>query len=232
LIFSALLRAFPCEIKDLAPPRDGHVICNVKGPLTRGNTFDTSLIQGDKMDLIRSTHRSNAAGIARSWQASSGKLKRFLARYEHNEADVEDIVQDALLEAVRCVDRFEGKSSMETWIFGIAINVARHHVAAATQRSRVMTSADALTEHSPDALDALCGTSQCDEPSNRTQSLQFVERLAKVVKAMPEELQRTFELLCVQECSYLEAADAMGIPVGTVRSRLHRLRGLLRSSMM
>jgi RNA polymerase sigma factor (sigma-70 family) len=184
------------------------------------------------MDPVTSTGRSNAAGVARSWRASSGKLKRFLLRYEHNEADVEDIVQEALLEAVRCVDRFEGKSSMETWIFGIAINVARHHVAAATQRSRIITSVDDLADHSPDVLDAFCETPQCDEPSNRTQSVQFVERLVQNVQAMPKELQTTFELLCVQECSYVEAAEAMGIPVGTVRSRLHRLRGLLRSSMM
>jgi RNA polymerase sigma-70 factor, ECF subfamily len=173
----------------------------------------------------------SVAVVARMWHSNAGKLKRFLARYEHNGADVEDIVQDALLEALRCVERFEGKSSLETWVFGIALNVARHHIAHATRRSRYISSYDALLEQSDDALDKLCLSGPRDDPSNKMQTLQMVDRLTTCVHAMPSELQETFDLLCIQECSYMEASETMGIPIGTVRSRLHRVRSLLKASM-
>jgi RNA polymerase sigma factor (sigma-70 family) len=182
--------------------------------------------------LSRTTNESaNVAVVARTWQSNATKLNRFLSRYEHNSADVEDIVQDALLEALRCVERFEGKSSLETWLFGIARNVARHHVADVTRRSRFISSYDSMLEQSDDALDRLCLNEPSDEPSDKMQTLQMVNRLATLVQTMPLQLQETFDLLCIQECSYLEASETMGIPIGTVRSRLHRVRALLKASM-
>ncbi|MDQ0083804.1 RNA polymerase sigma factor (sigma-70 family) [Variovorax boronicumulans] len=170
--------------------------------------------------------------IARSWRANPVKLKRLLARYEHNESDVEDIIQDALVEAVRCIDRFEGKSSLETWLFGIALNVARHHVASATRRARHVVSLDnLLDDESPDALDHLCESPQSFDPVHQMQSVEFARHLIRCVGALPRELQKTFELLCIHECSYIEAAETLGIPIGTVRSRLHRVRTLLRPAL-
>ena len=57
----------------------------------------------------------------------SRRLHSFVRRRIGNPADVEEVVQETCLEAVRCLDRFQGQSRPETWLFGIAMNLVRNH---------------------------------------------------------------------------------------------------------
>jgi RNA polymerase sigma factor (sigma-70 family) len=175
---------------------------------------------------------ASLVAIARSWQSNPTKIKRFLSRYEYNEADVQDIIQDALTEAVRCIGKFRGESSLETWLFGIAINVARHHVVSSLSRGKWTCSLDDLLERTPETVHHACRSSDSLDPARQMQAIQFAENLAGRVSHMPTPLQQTFELLFVHDYSYVEAAAELSIPVGTVRSRAHRVRQLLNPPLM
>jgi RNA polymerase sigma factor (sigma-70 family) len=168
--------------------------------------------------------------IARDSRSDSSKLKRFLRRYERSPGELDDIIQDAMLEATRCADRFQARSSVETWFFGIAANVARNHVARCSKRSGQMESLD----ESPHMMDAESAHRPRDSSMDVSQQVAY-RQLAGIVdvtlSGLSPDLRGTFDLACLQEESYRDVAEIQAIPIGTVRSRVNRVRTLLRSRL-
>lgn len=168
--------------------------------------------------------------IARESRNDSSKLKRFLRRYERSPGELDDIIQDALLEATRCSDRFMAKSSVETWFFGIAANVARNHVARSAKRSSQLESLDAT----PHTVDGELAQRNGEAVMDVSQCVSY-RQLAKVVDdtlaGLSADLRGTFHLACLEEESYRDVAAIQSIPIGTVRSRVNRVRTLLRSKL-
>lgn len=168
--------------------------------------------------------------IARDSRSDSSKLKRFLRRYERSPGELDDIIQDAMLEATRCADRFQARSSVETWFFGIAANVARNHVARCSKRKGQMESLD----ESPHMMDAESVHRPRDATMDVSQQVEY-RQLAGIVdvtlSGLSPDLRYTFDLACLQEESYRDVAEIQSIPVGTVRSRVNRVRTLLRSRL-
>lgn len=149
-----------------------------------------------------------------------GSLRRFLQRYERDPHCLEDLVQDTALEALRCAESFRGDSKPETWLFGIALNVVRAHIQRSSVRKLRFVSSD-----DTDA-DSLCedhGHSLTDAMILR----ESVTLLTRELEKMPGALQQTFECLFVRGMQYREAAAELGVPIGTIRSRVSRIRELL-----
>lgn len=168
--------------------------------------------------------------IARESRSDSSKLKRFLRRYERSPGELDDIIQDAMLEATRCADRFQARSTVETWFFGIAANVARNHVARCAKRSSQMESLD----ESPHMMDSESVHRPRDSSMDVSQQVAY-RQLAGIVdlalSGLSADLRGTFDLACLQEESYRDVAEIQAIPIGTVRSRVNRVRTLLRSRL-
>ncbi|MBO9688735.1 sigma-70 family RNA polymerase sigma factor [Roseateles chitosanitabidus] len=187
------------------------------------------------VDAVLAAHRqqlvlSSIVKIARDSRSDSSKLKRFLRRYERSSSELDDIIQDAMVEATRCADRFQARSSVETWFFGIAANIARNHVARCARRNSQMESLD----ESPALMDV--DSAYRPAGANRDVSQQVIYRqLADIVDLalsdLSPELRVTFDLACLQEESYRDVADIQSIPIGTVRSRVNRVRTMLRSRL-
>lgn len=168
--------------------------------------------------------------IARESRSDSSKLKRFLRRYERSPGELDDIIQDAMLEATRCADRYQARSSVETWFFGIAANVARNHVARCSKRSSQMESLD----ESPHMMDGESAHRPRDGNGDVSRQVAY-RQLAGIVDSalsgLSPDLRGTFDLACLQEESYRDVAEIQCIPIGTVRSRVNRVRTLLRSRL-
>lgn len=171
------------------------------------------------------------AAVAEEVMLPNSKLRRLLRRYERNQADVEDIIQDALVEALRSVGRFNGTSSLTTWFFGVALNVARHHVA---RRVREAAHLCAL-EMDEGEFGGECGQAHepglIPGPAALLEFRQFLEHFNCAMTQLPCDLRDTFNLACLHELSYQEVATRQGIPVGTVRSRVNRARAVLREAL-
>jgi RNA polymerase sigma-70 factor (ECF subfamily) len=157
------------------------------------------------------------------------RTARFLTR---NAADAEDLAQETLMRAFRNVAQFNVAGNAKGWL----TTVLRH---VQIDRSRVRSSALVSEAISLDAASA---------PAAPTASPQSLERdprdLAALVeafsdqafidalKSLPEELRWTLLLVDVEQMSYEDAAIVMDVPAGTVKSRVHRARGLLRDRML
>jgi RNA polymerase sigma factor (sigma-70 family) len=135
-----------------------------------------------------------------------------------NAADVEDLVQDTCLEALRCLARFQGAARPETWLFGIALNLVRGHFRRASQQPTLESE---LSES--DAEDTLA-----EDPIETVERHQEIDRLFRLMDQLPQASVSVLTLVFDEQLTYEQAASRLQVPVGTIRSRIARARTLLK----
>ena len=149
-------------------------------------------------------------------------LTAFVKRYVRNEDDAEDVVQATFLEAFRCADRFEGGSKASTWLFGIALNLARNHV-----RSRIARPDTQECTDIEDLAESLAAPDS--DPAELVERRDMARKALAILGKLSPELQDTFNAVLDTGDTYELAAQHLGVPVGTVRSRLNRIRQQVRT---
>lgn len=137
-------------------------------------------------------------------------------------SDADDATQQALIAVVRGLDSFDGRSRFSTWCYRVASNAALDEVRRRGRRPR--PTAIGVT---PDGDDAVAA----DPVDERTATsvAAFDERgpLVDALESLPEEFRAAVVLRDVGDLDYAEIAEVLGIPPGTVRSRIARGRRLL-----
>lgn len=146
-------------------------------------------------------------------------LLRFVGRYLRNEADAEDVVQNTFIEAMRCAGRYSGLSKPSTWLFGIALNLARSQVRKNSHDVLDLVDDSVLEQYADEYAD----------PAKLTEVRQIVALVGQAMDKLPRHIRTTFESVLEGERSYEEAARELAIPVGTLRSRVSRVRASVRS---
>jgi RNA polymerase sigma-70 factor (ECF subfamily) len=154
-----------------------------------------------------------------TWEEVAREHGRFMYtvayRLAGNDEDAQDLVQEALLRVRRGLERYEPRS-LEGWLARIVTNVFLDEV-----RRRRRRPADAL----PDDPERVLPTSPAADEVSTSLSVEIQAALA----ALPEEFRVPVVLCDVADQSYEQIAETLGVPVGTVRSRLHRGRRMLRA---
>ncbi|HEX9186530.1 MAG TPA: sigma-70 family RNA polymerase sigma factor [Vicinamibacteria bacterium] len=136
-------------------------------------------------------------------------------RMTGNAHDAEDLVQETFLRAHRAFDRFEPGSNARAWLHTIL--------------SRVRTDLYRRTKRRPETVE-LAGEGPSVPPPQSALASGY-EDLERALQALPDAFREAVVLRDLQEMSYAEIAGALGIPVGTVMSRIHRGRALLREAL-
>jgi RNA polymerase sigma-70 factor (ECF subfamily) len=149
-----------------------------------------------------------------------------------NHADAEEITQDTFIRAHRGFSSFRGDSSVATWLHRIAVNLARNRYWYFFRRRRQSTlSLDAaLGDEGNSTFSDLISATDPD-PSQATSRNEFVEAVEACMEMLEPSSRRILTMRSVLDQSYEEIAAALGINVGTVKSRIARARERLRSRM-
>jgi RNA polymerase sigma-70 factor (ECF subfamily) len=148
------------------------------------------------------------------------RLARSLCR---TRSDAEDVVQETFAGAFRGLSRFDGRSSVRTWLSRILVRQA----AKAWNRSR--RHRGVLTLESPEAQSG--GWRMPDGRGGAVSATSRAELrldLRQILDSLGEDHRQVILMREIQGMSYAEMAEALGIPRGTIESRLHRARGELR----
>lgn len=135
-------------------------------------------------------------------------------------ADAEDLVQDTLVRAFGAMDSFDGRHP-RAWLLTIMRN---------TQINRTRRRRPELLDDPDREPQASSGVSSSAEATVVAE--MFDGEVEAALDALPGRLRQVVDLVDVARLSYAEAADAMGVPVGTVMSRLHRARSRMRSRLV
>jgi RNA polymerase sigma-70 factor (ECF subfamily) len=154
------------------------------------------------------------------FQRYRGVAYRVAYRLLGQEADALDAVQDGFLKALTHISAFQGRSSFKTWLLRVVSNAA---LDLGRQRSRrEIRSLDGLAPGDPDSPLTF------HDPTRGLERADLRHLLREALSSLSEALWQTFILHAVGELSYREVAEALGISVGTVMSRLFYARQKLR----
>jgi RNA polymerase sigma-70 factor (ECF subfamily) len=126
---------------------------------------------------------------------------------------VDDVVQEVFLIAHRKLDTFEGRSTIKTWLYGIALRVARVHRVRCTRWSE----ADALDEEQVQGPDAA-------RPDERAQRAEAARLVCVLLDHLDDSQREVFVLAELEQMSAREIAEALGLKLNTVYSRLRLAR--------
>ena len=141
---------------------------------------------------------------------------RILARPQ----DAEDAVQEAMLAAFKHLDQFQGRADFLTWAIQIVTNEALQHIRKTGMKPVV--SWDQTDDECEGAAFSKYVKDPQPTPEEQLQRLEHRELLADALRKLPVKTRRAIELCKFADYSLKEAASALGLPVGTLKARLHR----------
>jgi RNA polymerase sigma-70 factor (ECF subfamily) len=171
-------------------------------------------------ELLRRATAGDATAFTALFRRRQPDVYRFALHMTGSAAASEDVVQDVFLAVMRDGARYEpGRATVTAWLCGIARNCVRQRL----DRDRRLTSVDFAADDcapAPDAGGPL-------DPLADLLRAEAVEALRRAVHTLPLPYREALVLCDLQELSYRDAAEVLGCPVGTVRSRLHRARSML-----
>jgi RNA polymerase sigma-70 factor (ECF subfamily) len=172
--------------------------------------------QGEFDTLVRRTYRQ-AYNIA--------------YRMAGNHADAEDLTQEAFLRAYRFFDRYNRQMPFENWLYRIISNVFIDEIRK-RPKARMQSLDQPVSHADSDSELRLEIPDFAHDPESLLILEQLDEPLQRALNTLPADFRQTVILADVEGLSYEEIAETMGCSLGTVRSRLHRGRKLLRTKLL
>lgn len=149
------------------------------------------------------------------------KLMRLVSRLVRDQAEAEDVVQEAFIKAYRALPQFRGDSAFYTWLYRIGINTAKNYLVTQGRRAPTSTESDVEEAETFDDGEHL---RDINTPESMLATKQIAQTVNLAMEALPEELRTAISLREIEGLSYDEIADVMECPIGTVRSRIFRAR--------
>lgn len=149
------------------------------------------------------------------------ELRRVAVRLTVSRVEADDLVQEVVLRAWSYRDTYQEGTNLRAWLYGILRNAFltahRHRQVEAGWAEKAAQQANARFEQQ-----------LCSAPQGETDMAKLSNEVAAAMAELPRDFRDVVRLVDVDELSYQEAASALGCPVGTVMSRLHRGRSVLK----
>jgi len=180
--------------------------------------------QHDSEDDVRRAQAGDVRAFERLVGAHIGQVRRFARAFTHNDADADDLAQEALVKVYRAIGGYRLEASFSTWLYMVVRNAFLDH-----QKSRGGRERAAEAPLTAGAAEAGAG----DEPPRLADAqLQAAEERARLwasLARVPEDFRTAVVLFDIEGLSYEEIAAILRVPLGTVKSRLKRGRDHLRA---
>jgi RNA polymerase sigma-70 factor (ECF subfamily) len=173
---------------------------------------------GEQIDweqgLVQRARRGDTHAFERLYREHVGRVYGLCLRLTRDPAHAEDCAQETFINAWRALDRFETRSSINTWLHRIAVNVVLG------KRRRVTPKIESLAD--------------TDEPAEFDWSLDTpveVSEIEAAIAGLPDGARDVLVLSGIYGYSHVETAEMLGVAEGTCKAQLHRARKLLRERL-
>jgi RNA polymerase sigma-70 factor (ECF subfamily) len=191
--------------------------------------MQTSQVQESEMALIRRVVNGDHDAFYQLLKPYERMIFTSALGVLNNEADAEEVAQEAILKAFRALNRFRGESKFSTWIVQITVNEARMRVRK--YRPQLYESLDEPSEMQDGDYIPKDFADWRDIPSEALEKKQLREALREAVAALPEKYRQVVILRDVNHMSTRDTANALGIQEANVKTRLLRARLMLRDAL-
>lgn len=170
----------------------------------------------DLDELARKSAAGDEVALERLLALVQPRVQRITGRMLLYPQDAEEATQDALLSIARHVAKFDGRAKFTTWMYAIASNSARSTYRSLKRRSAERATAEFPTAADPRTTSVIAGS-----------RLDLLEAL-EVLGASSPDLAEALVLRDINELDYAEIATLLDVSLGTIKSRIHRARQLVR----
>jgi RNA polymerase sigma-70 factor (ECF subfamily) len=170
---------------------------------------------------------ANKRFYAELWPHAAAILRtaQFLC---HNDAEADDLVQEVMLKAFRHIDQLVDPSGAKAWLMTILRTTRLDRIRAAGKAAKDISLHDLVAD--PAANESHVPDPVWDEPESLLQA--FSDRqVIDALKKLPEDIRWTLMLVDIEGVDQAEAAEILQVPVGTIKSRASRGRGMLRVAL-
>ena len=185
----------------------------------------------------------DAALVEQSRQGDMQAFGAFVAKYQDRifnmvfrmcgrRADAEELAQEAFLKALERIGQFRGQSQFYTWLFRIAANLTiSHRRRGGRVRFQSLTGPEEFEQSQADALTAAMARRRESAPEAAAMAAETNRRVMDALEELDDDFRLVVVLCDIEEMDYAQIAQVLAVPVGTVKSRLHRARCILRDKL-
>jgi RNA polymerase sigma-70 factor (ECF subfamily) len=175
----------------------------------------------DERRLIERLRRRDEAAFNELVRCHQGPIYRLLLRMLGDPAEAQDVAQEVFVSVFKSIDGFRGDSALATWLYRIAANHGKNRLKYLARRAR-----DAQRPFDETSLGSSPGTlgERPATPAELVESQQAQSHLQQAFGALDDEQQQLLSLRDLSNKSYEEIRQVTGLPIGTVKSKLHRAR--------
>jgi RNA polymerase sigma factor (sigma-70 family) len=172
-------------------------------------------------EIIQQILRGGEHGYAILLQRYRARVYSLTLRIIGKREDAEEAAQDAFIRAFRALERFEQRARFSTWLYRITYNVALDYV----QRKR-KHEVSSLEEENEEADDSIIPADM------RLEHEELRRAVVQALDTLRPEYATVLSLFYLHDQGYDEITEITGLPLGTVKNRLHRARSILRSTVL
>ena len=169
---------------------------------------------------------------ARAFEEIMRKHNRMLFRTARailrDDAEAEDALQEAYVQAFRSMDTFRAEAKLSTWLARIVANEALMRLRKQTRRAEIVPIQPAATVQD---LEQISDSDMTKAPDAAAERREMRRVLESQIDALPDAYRAVFMLRAVEELSVEETSAVLGLPPATVRTRFFRARSMLRESL-
>lgn len=175
-------------------------------------------------ELIRLIRRRDAKAFEAFYARHRPTVRRFLARIVRRGAAVDDLLQEVFLRAWTRAEQWDGRGNPLAWLRRIATNLALNHVRSVRRRRQRPLEVPSPEEEESRLAPAWMVDAATLGPEAVAEQAERAEKLHRLILDLPEEKQELLRLVYEAGMDIPAAADRLGIPEGTVKSRLFNVR--------
>ena len=198
---------------------------------------------GDGSDLSGPIAFDDAALLERCRKGDVRAFGALVAKYQNRvynlvfrmcgrHSDAEEMAQETFLKAMENLGQFRGQSSFYTWLFRIAANIA---ISQRRRRGRVhfgsLCGEDGFESEQAALVTAGIARRRSPGPEAEAMTLELRYRVSRAIEELDDEFRLVVVLRDIEEMDYQQIAEVLDLPVGTIKSRLHRARCILKSRL-
>jgi RNA polymerase sigma-70 factor (ECF subfamily) len=184
-----------------------------------------SLSDEDLMARVGEDDERSYTELVRRYQ---GRVTNLICRVLNDRNGADDLAQEVFVRVFVHRRNYRRGSKLSTWLFTIAANLAKNEIRRRVRR-RNWFSLDALTEVLHDSVPQLADPAEGRERGLEREQLQG--EVGRAIATVPEKYRLALVLRDIEGLPYEEIAEVLGVPGGTVRSRINRARGMLKRKL-
>lgn len=179
-----------------------------------------SAVQADDALLVKRVQAGDMQAFDALVLRHQSRVVSLIGRLIRDWSECQDVAQDAFMRAYRALPGFRGDAQFSTWLYRIAVNTAKNHLAFHNRRVPL----EGIEFSDAEQFESAYQLRDLDTPERQAIQSEMQGAVLRAIESLPAELRDAITYREVEGLSYDEIATRMNCPVGTVRSRIFRAR--------